>query len=68
MTQIILNVEDTSILGPLKKIINALDGVSIAKTTRARKSGIEEAYDDIREGRIYKADNVDDMFQQILGI
>lgn len=68
MTQLTLNIEDSSILPHLKKILNALDGVSIAKTSRKRKSGIEEAYDDIRAGRVHRAANVDDLFNQVLGL
>ncbi|MCH5307980.1 MAG: hypothetical protein J1E37_07815 [Prevotella sp.] len=30
-----------------------------------RKSGLDEALDDIREGRVYKAKSVDDLFQQL---
>lgn len=68
MTQITLNIENNSILPHLKKILNAIDGVTIAKTSQTRKSGIEEAIDDINAGRIMHAKNADDMFQQILGI
>lgn len=32
-----------------------------------RKSEIEIADEDIRDGRIFKAESVDDMFNQILG-
>ena len=32
-----------------------------------RKSGIELADEDIRSGKVYKAESVDDMFNQILG-
>ena len=69
MTQLTINIEDTSILPHLKKILNAIDGVSIAKTaTKRRKSGIEESYEDVRAGRVTKCESVDDMFKQILGI
>lgn len=68
MTQLTINVEDKSILPHLKKILNAIEGVSLAKPTRKKKSGIEEAYDDIKAGRVYHADSVDDMFHKILGI
>lgn len=68
MTQLTLNIENTSIIPHLKKILNALDGVTVAKTSRKRKSGIEEALEDIKAGRINHAKNVDDMFKQILGI
>lgn len=68
MTQIVINIEDKSILPHLKKILNAIDGVSLAKPMRKKKSGIEEALEDIKAGRVTQANSVDDMFNQILGI
>ena len=37
MTQLILNIEDTTILPSLKKILGAISGVSIAKSQPRRK-------------------------------
>ena len=68
MTQITINIEDKSILPHLKKILNAIEGVSIAPAVRKRKSGLEEAYEDVKADRIHHAKDVDDLFQQILGI
>ncbi len=68
MTQITINVEDVSILPHLKKILNAIEGVSIAGTTRQRRSGLDEALDDIRQGKVHTAASTDDMFKDILGI
>ncbi len=69
MTQITINVEDKSILPHLKKILNAIEGVSIAVPQKKRKkTGIEEAYEDVRAGRVTHCESVDDMFKQILGI
>lgn len=76
MTQLVLNIEDSSILMSLKKILNAMNGVSIVKTTRIQKpqalditktAGYQEAMEDKKKGRIYHAESVDDMFNQILG-
>lgn len=66
MTQLTINIEDKSILPHLKKILGALNGVSIAKTSR-KKNGYEEAMDDIKHGRIYTASSVDQMLEDILG-
>lgn len=66
MTQLTINIEDHSILPHLKKILNAIEGVSIAKPARKRKCGLDEALEDIREGRVHRANNVDEMFKQIL--
>ena len=69
MTQLTINIEDKSILPHLKKILNAIDGVSIAKPAKKKKKcGLEEALDDVKAGRIHRAGNVDEMFQQVLGI
>lgn len=68
MTQLTINIEDKSILPHLKKILNAIEGVSIARPKRKTKTGIEEAYEDIRAGRVTLVNNVDQMFNQILGI
>lgn len=64
MTQITINIEDKSILPHLRKILNALQGVSIAKPERKRKkSGIDESYEDVRAGRVTHYNNVDEMFK-----
>jgi hypothetical protein len=34
---------------------------------KKKTSGIDEALKDVKEGRVYKAKNVDDMFNKILG-
>ena len=63
MTQLTINIEDKSILPHLKKILNAIEGVSIAKPSKRKKCGIDEALDDIKAGRVTHYDNVDDMFK-----
>lgn len=63
MTQLTINIEDKSILPHLKKILNAIEGVSIAKPEKKRKCGLDEAYEDVRAGRINHADSVDDLFK-----
>ncbi len=69
MTQLTINIEDKSILPHLKKILNAIEGVSIAKPeSKRKKSGIEEAYEDVDAGRVTQSGSVDDMFEQVLGI
>ena len=66
MQQLIIDIENKDIIPSLRKILNAIDGVSI-RSVRKKKSGIEEADEDIAKGRVYQADSVDDMFKQILG-
>lgn len=68
MTQLTINIEDKSILPHLKKILGAIEGVSIAEPEKKRKCGLEVAYEDVKAGRTRQAENVDEMFQDILGI
>ena len=65
MEQLIINVEDRSILPSLKKILNALDGVSIAKKAGRKKNGLDKALDDVREGRVNQYDNAEEMFKAL---
>ena len=67
MTQIVLNIEDKSLLPGLRKILSSLNGVSIAKTRTTRKnlSGIEKGLEDIRNGNIYRAKDSADLIKQI---
>ena len=64
MTQLTINIEDKSILPHLKKILNALDGVSIAKPEKKKKmSGIEESYEDLKAGRVTRYSNAEEMLE-----
>ena len=65
MTQLTINVEDKSILPHLRKILNALEGVSIAKPVRKKKSGLEEALEDIKAGRVTYYESAEDMFKKL---
>lgn len=65
MTQLILNIENTSIVPHLKKVLKALDGVSISKPMRKRKTGLEEAYDDVHAGRINHYKNAEALYKAL---
>ena len=40
-------------------------GFFTIKAPSKRKSGIEEAIEDIKTGKVYKAQNVEDLFKQL---
>lgn len=65
MTQLTLNVTDESLLPMLRKLFRSMEGVEIAPR-RHRKSGIELAYEDVQEGRIYSAKDGSDLIRQCL--
>jgi hypothetical protein len=66
MTQLTINVDDRAILPHLKKVLSAIDGVSIAKPARRkRRCGLDEALDDVRAGRINHYDSAEDLFNAL---
>jgi len=50
----------------LLEYLSAL-GVIIEQLKPHKKNGLDEALEDVKHGRVYHADSVDDMFTQILG-
>ena len=66
MTELIIEVEDKSILASLKKILSNLDGVKVRKNTTRKKTGIELALEDVEAGRVFTAKDADDLIKQCL--
>ena len=66
--QILVNIDDMSMLKDIKKAISMLKGVG--KITVPRRSKLYSAYElslrDLDEGRVYEAKDVDDLFRQCL--
>ena len=73
MATIVLNVPDESLVSKVKQICKMLQGVASVKVHKTKNeditktAGYKEAMDDVKHGRVYHADSVDDMFKQILG-
>ena len=73
MATIVLNVPDESLVSKIKQACKMLQGVASVKVQRPKSeditktAGYKEAMDDIKHGRVYHAESVDDMFKQILG-
>lgn len=67
MTQLVLNIENPSILPSLKKVLNALDGVSIAKQTKRirKKTELELAIAEARKGDVTHWECVDSLIEHI---
>lgn len=70
MTQLTLNIDNPEILPLLKRVVKAFDGVTIAKpeAKKRKKCSLDEALEDVREGRVCHAESTDDLFHTILGI
>ena len=71
--QLLVSISDLSMLNDIKKAISLLKGVTSVKKQKQKEfditktKGYREAMDDVKHGRVYHAESVDDMFKQILG-
>ena len=62
-TQVILNVENPSILPSLKRVLSAIDGVSIIKPkAKPRLSAYETSMKEIEEGKVEEITDLDAYF------
>ena len=60
-----IQVEDRNVMAGLKKVLNAMSGVVILPTHKQKMTGMQEAMDDIRKGRVTKYDSSDEMFKDL---
>ncbi len=66
--QLIVSVENVSMLKDLKKAISMLRGVTKITVPRSKRmSSYERSLRDLDEGLVYEAKDVDDLFKQCLG-
>ena len=74
MATIVLQVPDESLVSKVKQACRMLMGVASVRIQKEVKpkeyditktAGFREAMDDVKHGRIYHAESVDDMFKQI---
>lgn len=63
--QLVVSVSDASLLNKLKSAIKMLNGVGNISVLKPKKSGIEEARDDIRHGRVTEYKSAEDMFEKL---
>ena len=72
MATIVLQVPDESLVTKVKQACKMLMGVASVKVEKSKERDITKtahykaAMDDVKNGRIYHASSVDDMFNQIL--
>lgn len=65
MTQLTLTITDPKEASLIKKLLAKFDSVTISKSPRQRKTGLDEALEDVAAGRVYHAKNVEDLFRQL---
>ena len=64
MTQILLNVEDKSLLPGLQKILGSLKGVTIVET-RILKGTLSKAVEEVRNGQVTKVGSVAELMAKL---
>ena len=65
--QLLVNIEDMSLLKDIKKAISMIKGVGKITMPRRRMTSYERSLRDLDEGRVFEAKDVDDLFKQCLG-
>lgn len=75
MATIVLQVPDENLVSKVKQACKMLMGVASVKVQKStpkvdditKTEHYKAAMDDVKNGRVYHANSVDDMFNQILG-
>jgi hypothetical protein len=66
--QLLVSISDMSMIKDIKKAIGMLKGVgNVTVPRRKRISAYERSLQELEEGRVYEAKDVDDLFKQCLG-
>lgn len=65
MTQMTITIADPNEASLLRKLLSKFNSVTISRQTRKRKTGLDEALDDVKAGRVFHAESVDDLFNQL---
>lgn len=70
MTQLVINIENPAILPSLKKVLSALDGVSIARPMKKmkNKTELELAMEEVRNGDVTHWESVNALIEHINSI
>ena len=69
MSTIVLQVPDENLVTKVKQACKMLMGVASVKVHKSDEYDITKtaSFRKVKHGRVYQADNVDEMFKQILG-
>lgn len=65
MPQLTINIDDKKLIPYLKKVLESINGVSIVKPATKRRSSLDIAMQEIRDGKVKSFDNVHDLFQDL---
>ncbi len=67
MTELILTIDNDSILPSLRKVLSNIAGVTVKTTPKRKKKGsLELALEDVAAGRVFTAENGSDLLRKCL--
>ena len=64
MTQLTVSIQDISMLDHIRQAISLLRGVTSVTMKRQTKAGMDRAIEDIKKGRVYEADSVENLIKK----
>lgn len=65
MTELVVTLKDPSYLPNIRRIVKSLVGVEKVSISRKKRlSRYEQSMLDVKEGRVYEAKDVDDLFKK----
>ena len=64
MTQLTVSIQDISMLDQIRQAISLLRGVTSETMKRQTKTGMDRAIEDIKKGRVYEADSVENLIKK----
>lgn len=64
MTQLTVSIQDISMLDQIRQAISLLRGVTSVTMKRQTKTGMDRAIEDIKKGRVYETDSVENLIKK----
>lgn len=65
MNTITIQVEDNKVLAGLKKVLQAMNGVKIISSKKEKRCELDEAIEDIRQGRTNEYSCSKELFEKL---
>lgn len=65
MTELVVQVNEPTLLSDIRKAIRLIRGVGKVTTLRKTKTELQKAIDEVEAGKLYSASSVDDLMQQL---
>lgn len=65
METLTIQVKNHNVMEALKKVLGAMSGVVVLSEKEVRRNGLEEAMEDVRQGRVTEYKSAEDMFDKL---